>query len=219
MKGGLPQQGCKGSRLPSMIDDKQKVIDFQPDDLRSPSTGAGSTNQIEGNEPEGAVETDAQYEDRDMADEVNTAVQSQIKEDAKKLLEIELPTALAEREVKLYLSAIVTGLLSVIASITFMSVGFLIFLGLAAFFIYVALSSRMDFRDGKIVEKSLLCYNIQRAARLSADRYVSFCTADEVPTYYRFRVKDKKATFFPGCPYLVYYHQRNPELLIAYYQM
>ncbi|WP_191396121.1 hypothetical protein [Flavonifractor sp. An306] len=194
-----------------MTDDKRKIINFQPDDLDRQSNAENSDTRA-GNKGVGSS-------DDDMSDEVNSAVQSKIKGDKQKLLEVELPTALAEREIKLYLSAILTGLLSVVGSITLMSVGLLVLLALAAFFIYTALSSRMDFRDGKIVERSLLCYNVQRAARVSADRYVSFCTSDEIPTYYRFRIKDKKATFFPGCPYLVYYHERNPELLIAYYQI
>lgn len=198
-----------------MIDKEKKVINF---DMDAPSHAADATDDSK-NGTEQEAPPPNRPEDSDMADEVNAAVQGQIKKDEEKLLKIELPTALAEREVKLYLAAIVTGLLGVVISLTLMSFHFLLLLALAAFFIYVALSSRLDFRDGEIVEQSLLCYNVQRTARLSGERYVSFRTSDDVPTYYRFRIRDKKADFFPGCPYLVYYHKRNPEQLIAYYQM
>ena len=126
-----------------MTDDKRKIINFQPDDLDRQSNAENSDTRA-GNKGVGSS-------DDDMSDEVNSAVQSKIKGDKQKLLEVELPTALAEREIKLYLSAILTGLLSVVGSITLMSVGLLVLLALAAFFIYTALSSRMDFRDGKIV--------------------------------------------------------------------
>lgn len=200
-----------------MTEREKKIIDFETEAQRThspPQPNKGGTDSGAESEVEQTPGDDA-----DINDEVERAVRNQIKEDEQKLLSIELPTALAEREIKLYLAAIATGLLSVVISITLMSVQFLLLLPLAAFFIYLALSARMDFRDGKIVEQSLLCYNVQRAARMSSDRYISFCTSDEVPTYYRFRIKDKKATFFPGCPYLVYYHVRNPEYLLAYYQL
>ena len=197
---------------------EKKILDFETEAHRSHRNPPTDVSEKPSPDADAELGQGAD-DDADIDTEVKNAVQDKIKEDEKKLLSIELPTALAEREIKLYLAAIVTALLSVVISITLMSVHFLLLLPLAAFFVYLALSSRIDFRDGKIVEQSLLCYNVQRAARMSSDRYISFCTSDEVPTYYRFRLKDKKATFFPGCPYLVYYHVRNPEYLIAYYQL
>ena len=52
---------------------------------------------------------------------MKSAVHEQEKEDERKLLAIELPTALADREIKLYLAAIVSALLGVVMSISLMS--------------------------------------------------------------------------------------------------
>lgn len=205
-----------------MVDKEPKIIHFpelEPEDnvvsenqsadaLHSTATASKKSYQATGGDSDNVI-----------SDEVKSAVQEKEKADERKLLAIELPTALADREIKLYLAAIVSALLGVIMSISLMSPKFLVLLGFSAFFIYLGISSRLDFRDGKIVELSLLCYNVQKTAKMSSDYYVSFCTSDEVPTYYRFLVRDKKGEFFPGCPYLVYYHQNNPKQLLAYYQL
>lgn len=205
-----------------MVDNERKIIHFPglPRDEDKPSEGQA----VDSSPDETTASQKAyQFSDEDSADtisdEVKTAVEEKEKEDEKKLLAIELPTALADRESKLYLTAIVAALLGVVMSISLMSPQFLILLGFSAFFIYMGISSRLDFRDGNIVEMSLLCYNVQKASRISSDFYVSFCTSDEIPTYYRFLVRDKKGEFFPGCPYLVYYHKKNPQQLLAYYQL
>ncbi|MBM6927582.1 hypothetical protein H6B51_17110 [Pseudoflavonifractor phocaeensis] len=99
-----------------MIDKEQKIIAF-------PHASSENAKSVDS--------TATQTNDPDMTDKIDAAVRDQIKDDEEKLLAIELPTALAEREVKLFFSAILTGLFSIVASITFMSVGFLIFLALA----------------------------------------------------------------------------------------
>lgn len=206
-----------------MVDKEPKIIHFPGLDQEDTSAPAGKqaaeAPQHEPSSSKKAYQVADDGSDDPFSDEVKSAVHEQEKEDERKLLAIELPTALADREIKLYLAAIVSALLGVVMSISLMSPQFLILLAFSAFFIYTGISSRLDFRDGKIVELSLLCYNVQKTARISSDYYVSFCTSDEVPTYYRFLVRDKKGEFFPGCPYLVYYHQRNPGQLLAYYQL
>lgn len=205
-----------------MVDKEPKIIHFpepeQEDNVVSENQPADATHStVSASKKSYQVTSDDS--DSTISDEVKSAVQEKEKADERKILAIELPTALADREIKLYLAAIVSALLGVVMSISLMSPKFLVLLGFSAFFIYLGISSRLDFRDGKIVELSLLCYNVQKTARISSDYYVSFCTSDEVPTYYRFLVRDKKGEFFPGCPYLVYYHQNNPGQLLAYYQL
>lgn len=205
-----------------MVDKEPKIIHFpepeQEDNVVSENQPADVPHStVSASKKSYQVTSDDS--DSTISDEVKSAVQKKEKADERKILAIELPTALADREIKLYLAAIVSALLGVVMSISLMSPKFLVLLGFSAFFIYLGISSRLDFRDGKIVELSLLCYNVQKTARISSDYYVSFCTSDEVPTYYRFLVRDKKGEFFPGCPYLVYYHQNNPGQLLAYYQL
>lgn len=205
-----------------MVDKEPKIIHFpepeQEDNVVSENQPADAPHStVSASKKSYQVTSDDS--DSTISDEVKSAVQEKEKADERKILAIELPTALADREIKLYLAAIVSALLGVVMSISLMSPKFLVLLGFSAFFIYLGISSRLDFRDGKIVELSLLCYNVQKTARISSDYYVSFCTSDEVPTYYRFLVRDKKGEFFPGCPYLVYYHQNNPGQLLAYYQL
>lgn len=205
-----------------MVDKEPKIIHFQ-----GPSQEEDNVSEKELSDAphSGATASKKTYQvtddgsDDTISDEVKSAIHDKEKEDERKLLAIDLPTALADREIKLYLAAIVSALLGVVMSISLMSPQFLVLLGFSAFFIYMGISSRLDFRDGKIVELSLLCYNVQKTARISSDYYVSFCTSDEIPTYYRFLVRDKKGEFFPGCPYLIYYHRRNPGQLLAYYQL
>ena len=205
-----------------MVDKEPKIIHFpepeQEDNVVSENQPADAPHStVSASKKSYQVTSDDS--DSTISDEVKSAVQEKEKADERKILSIELPTALADREIKLYLAAIVSALLGVVISISLMSPKFLVLLGFSAFFIYLGISSRLDFRDGKIVELSLLCYNVQKTARISSDYYVSFCTSDEVPTYYRFLVRDKKGEFFPGCPYLFYYHQNNPGQLLAYYQL
>lgn len=204
-----------------MVDKEPKIIHFPGLGQDDDATGKQPSDEPRGgaSNPKKSYQVTDDDSDSTIPDEVKSAVQEKEKADERKLLAIELPTALADREIKLYLAAIVSALLGVVMSISLMSPQFLVLLGFSAFFIYAGISSRLDFRDGKIVELSLLCYNVQKTSRISSDYYVSFCTSDEVPTYYRFLVRDKKGEFYPGCPYLVYYHQKNPGQLLAYYQL
>lgn len=202
-----------------MDDRKRKIISFPGMD---PAVSPDPEDRIDSKGP-GDASAEGQripgFESEQIPHEVQDAVKAKEREDQEKIWSIELPTALAEREVKLYIFAVISALLGVVMSIALASPHFLILLGFAAFFVYTGISSRFDFRDGKIVELSLLCFNVQKTSRLSSDFYVSFRTEDEIPTYYRFLVRDKRGVFFPGCPYLVYYHTRNPSQLLAFYQL
>lgn len=70
-----------------MIDKEQKIIAF-------PHASSENAKSVDS--------TATQTNDPDMTDKIDAAVRDQIKDDEEKLLAIELPTALAEREVKLF---------------------------------------------------------------------------------------------------------------------
>ena len=135
-----------------MVDKEPKIIHFPGLDQEDTSAAAGKqAAETPPHEPASSKKTYQVADDGPddpISDEVKSAVHEQEKEDERKLLAIELPTALADREIKLYLAAIVSALLGVVMSISLMSPQFLILLAFSAFFIYTGISSRLDFRDG-----------------------------------------------------------------------
>lgn len=198
-----------------MINREHKVIQLAADDPA----------EAELHEQDEITRRQAHTQDRyavedgdDIPEEVKSAAADADAED-ESIWKIELPTALAQREIKIYLLAAVVLIFSVALSISMRAPEYLIFLVFAALLIYLGVSSRLDYRDGDIVELSVLCYSAQKTGALSSNINVSFCTTDDIPTYYKFVTSDKRNTFSPGCPYLVYYSKKNPRQLLAYLQL
>lgn len=104
-----------------MVDKEPKIIHFPGLDQEDTSAPAGKqaaeTPVHEPSSSKKAYQVADDGPDDPISDEVKSAVHEQEKEDERKLLAIELPTALADREIKLCLAAIVSALLGVVMSI------------------------------------------------------------------------------------------------------
>lgn len=142
-----------------------------------------------------------------------------------------LPTALSSLVVKsLLMMALFTVFAVVVLVVTRIAqVSFLF--ALALWCGWNAVSILRDYRDGNIIERTLVCTNavpyLMGISETAVGRFlgkglsnkvkVTFRdTNEESPSYYQYIVPGAKRTFYPAMVYVTYVRRSNPQVLMAY---
>lgn len=142
-----------------------------------------------------------------------------------------LPTALSNLVVKSLLMmalfvvmAVVVLVVTGIAQVSFL-------FALALWCGWNAVSILMDYRDGNIIERTLVCTSAvpylfglseTMGGRLLGKAFSSKVkvtfrdTNEESPSYYQYIVPGAKRTFYPAMVYVTYVRRNNPQVLMAY---
>ena len=136
-----------------------------------------------------------------------------------KLYKPPFPSGLQLRETKLYLVAGAATIATTVLIVNYKTIQCLIGYVLAGVLVYLALSVRADYYEGKISELCLICASVtQRHVRNTTQ--VMFRTQEDLPKYYEFIVPgNNQANFKANQVYLVYFREENPKQLLGHTQM
>ena len=96
---------------------------------------------------------------------------------------------------------------------------------LAAYLIYLAISLKKDYDNGKITEETVICSSVTTMAARSSTRVV-FRSINEkeedVPQYYEFYLPGRENAnkdFIPTYVYVIYFRPSDARKLLGYFQM
>jgi|GEM_PF-5200623 hypothetical protein len=136
-----------------------------------------------------------------------------------KLYKPPFPSGLQLRETKLYLVAGAATIATTVLIVNYKTIQCLMGYVLAGVLVYLALSVRADYYEGKISELCLICASVtQRHVRNTTQ--VMFRTQEDLPKYYEFIVPGNNQTNFKANQvYLVYFREENPKQLLGHTQM
>ena len=137
------------------------------------------------------------------------------------ILRTPLPYALSTRFAKsIALAAllfIVTIVLLALYKTLQCCLGFII----SGYFVYLAISLKIDFAQGEIEEVAALCTSVNQMLSQKSCRVV-FRTGEDAPVYYQFVVSgDKKylSGLQPNTVYAIYFRLNNPKDLLGFTQL
>jgi hypothetical protein len=181
--------------------DKQHVVDIEfPDisNITEEKSEIDNTNQA-------AVEQDevvSQQYANDSADGASV-----------RLGDIVLPTGLQRRFIQQLLTSGAVFIVTIILVVYYRTPQCLLGFVIAGILAYQAVTTKLDYAAGKITELCVLCANVEVMKVRNKTRVV-FRTTGDVPDYYEFFVPGKKS-FIPNHPYVIYFNDKNPKVLLA----
>ena len=149
-------------------------------------------------------------------EEVETMLEEEPK---KKFKDIELPSGLEERYVRLLVVAGGFLLATIVFTILLKTPRMLFGLVGTAYFIYMAIEIKLSYRAGLIQEIALLCTSVT-TTKATKSAKVMFRTNEELPSYYEFRVPIKESdNFTPNVGYVIYFNIQHPKQILGYVQV
>ena len=134
-----------------------------------------------------------------------------------RLRDIELPTALARRVMKQYISGVAFAIFVSAFAIFYGQVNILIGLLISVLFIVLGIKTTYDYAGGKIAETPVVCTAVSSAG-FGRNTRVTFSTTDETPSFLQFIVsgKLKSCDITPQTAYIIYYYYDDPGELLGY---
>ena len=127
-----------------------------------------------------------------------------------------LPTGLQMRVMKQYLMAIAVTILTIVLVIVYKTPQCLAGFVVAGTLVYMAITTKYDYRDGKIKELCLLCSSITPMKVRNSARLI-FRSQDDIPLYYEFILPGKKhSEFMLNQVYVVYFKEDDPKNLLGH---
>ena len=201
-------------------DEAMSIIGFQMDDI--PEEQADDTDGWDVSHVEMA-EIQVQAEDH-----------NEKPKEHKKLWEIELPTGLQERYTKNLVIALLFAIVTIVLLIRFWTVQCCIGFAVSGFLLYKAIELKLDYADGKIKEKAVICASVRYNA-LSHMVHVTFredSNNEEISIrYYTFNIPERASIFTRSTDvytssdfeinhvYVIYFKDANDSNLLGYVEL
>jgi hypothetical protein len=136
-----------------------------------------------------------------------------------RIRDIALPTGLNERVIKQYAMAVCVTIFTVILLFAYHTPQCLLGFGISGLLVYMGISTKLDYYDGKITELCLLCASVAEN-KFKRSTHLVFRTTDEIPSYYVFDMPGfHQKDFMPNTTYVVYFNNNCPSELLGYLQM
>ena len=115
-----------------------------------------------------------------------------------------------------YLSGTGIFLFSCYMTIYYRNVLYLSGILVAVFLISFGIYHTMNYENGRITERALLCHSVRFHRTQKSSRLV-FCTQDEVPSFFEFYYPGNASSIFEeGRMYVIYFNEHNPIKIIGY---
>lgn len=132
------------------------------------------------------------------------------------LLQIQLPEGVQRQVLKLVFASIGAFFLSLMLAFVMKQPIFLAGILLSIAFLILAISHILHYDEGKIQEIQVICLSV-KYKKMQKVTHLTFCTKDEIPTYYDFYYPGNSNDLFQvDRMYTIYYDEQNPLKIIGH---
>lgn len=140
-----------------------------------------------------------------------------------RLRDIELPTALMKQYQKEWVAAIIALIATIVLIVELQSIQCVLGFILTGFFVYMAISIKLDYASGRIREVVTVCVSVKSAGTNTKVVFREDKDDDkEQPTYYDFIIPGRKRhnkTLEPNYVYVIYFRKDVKNSLLAFTQL